>query len=87
MMLNQEHVMWCRKRFLALKDGGAWGVPRSGLLFVKRGIRLVLTARMPWMAEMPITAERLRAQQDNELDLTRIYFGAAGIEVLDESRP
>ena len=80
--LNPAHVEWSRNQFRTITDGGAWGIPRSGLIFTKRGNTLVLTARMPHDPAMPITAEQLREQQDSDIQGTVLHFGAAGIEVI-----
>jgi hypothetical protein len=49
-----------------LREGGVWGVPACGLMFMKRDGKLVLTARMPWMPEMAgtVTPAELKEQQD-----------------------
>ena len=80
-------AQWCLNLFNLLNEGGTWGVPRSGLVFVKRGDKLVLTARMPWMPEMKglLTEAELHEQQDEELRVNRQFFGEAGVEVVDES--
>jgi hypothetical protein len=83
--MNPSHVEWCRRLFASLKEGGVWGLPASGLIFMKRGKDLVLTARMPHTAKMPLTAEELQQQQDDLLELTRQHFGAAGVTVREES--
>jgi hypothetical protein len=83
--LNPEHVEWSRNHFRTIANGGAWGLPRSGLIFTKRGNTLVLTARMPHDPAMPITAEQLIEQQDSDFEGTKLHFGAAGITVVDET--
>jgi hypothetical protein len=60
-------------------------VPRSGLIFTKRGNTLALTARMPHIPAMPITADELREQQDSDFEGTKLHFGAAGVTVTDET--
>ena len=83
--LDPAHVAWCRDIFDKLCDGGSWGVPRSGLLFRKRGNTLVLVGRMPWVEGMPMTAKELRAGQDEDMEGAVVHFGAAGINVVDEA--
>lgn len=83
---DDPNVVWCANLFAMVKDGGAWGVPRSGLVFRKRGETLVLVERMPHEVAMPITREQLAEQQQSDFDGTKEYFGAAGIEVKDESQ-
>jgi hypothetical protein len=80
---DTAHVEWSRQRFRTLADGGSWGVPRSGLIFTKRGDRLELTARMPHDPAMPITPLRLRRQQQHEFLNIKRHFAAAGIAVVD----
>jgi hypothetical protein len=72
---------WSRRTFAMLNEGGVWGVPRSGLVFQKRGAELVLIDRMPWAEGMPLTAEELRTYQDEDFALIRDRFVAAGIQV------
>jgi hypothetical protein len=83
--LNPDHVEWSRQQFRIIANGGSWGLPRSGLIFTKRGNTLVLTARMPHDPAMPITPEQLREQQDSDYQGTVLHFGAAGIVVTDET--
>lgn len=83
--MNPAHVRWCANLFASIKDGGAWGVPRSGLIYRKRGGALVLVARMPHDPALPITAEQLAEMQQSDIDATREHFTAAGIEVKDET--
>ena len=83
-MIAPEHVEWCRTTFAMLKDGGVWGVPRSGLLFTKRGDTLVLSDEMPHEATMPISVDELREQQSEEFESIRRHFEAAGITVIRE---
>jgi hypothetical protein len=61
---------WCQGVFDMLVDGGVWGVPRSGLIFTKRGETLVLTS-----PDVP-TAEQLE-----DYDCIREHFAAAGLTV------
>jgi hypothetical protein len=68
--------------FACLRDGGTWGVPRSGLIFVKRDGKLQLTERMPHHPAMPITPLRLKRQQRHEFLNIKRHFGAAGVEVV-----
>jgi hypothetical protein len=81
--LNPDHVAWSLQHFLTLRDGGTWGIPRSGLIFTKRGVELQLTARMPHDPAMPVTAEQLIEQQQSDYDLTKRHFESAGITVID----
>ena len=82
---DPAYVAWSRNLFATITDGGAWGIPRSGLIFRKRGQRLELTDRMPHDPDMPVTAAQLREQQDRELAVVAATFGAAGIAVVDNT--
>ena len=84
---SPAHVEWSRQHFDMMKEGGTWGVPRSGLLFNKSGKTLLLTARMPHDPAMPISPEQLAEQQQADFDIIKQNFGAAGIAVIDMSRP
>jgi len=76
-----DMVQWSRRHFDSLKDGGRWAVPRSGMIFVKKADKLVLTLRMPHDPHMPITAEELDRQQQREFADIKRHFEAAGISV------
>jgi hypothetical protein len=84
-LLDPNHVEWCRNQFRIMSEGGSWGIPRSGLIFTKRGNTLVLIARMPHDPAMPITAEQLREQQNSDFEGTVLHFVAAGVDVTDET--
>jgi predicted transcriptional regulator len=83
--VNQAHIDWSRNLFETIRDGGAWGIPRSGLIFTKRGRTFELTARMPHDPAMPITVDELREQQDHEFGEVAKHFRAAGIAVVDKT--
>ena len=81
--LDPDHVAWCRRQFDFLRPQGAWGIPRSGLIFKKTGpAQLTLINTMPWESAMPITAAQLKEQQDGDFTATQEHFAAAGIEVI-----
>lgn len=83
-MSEAEHVEWCKTMFAMLDDGGMWGIPRSGLIFRKRGAELVLTSSMPYDPAMPITEAQFIEQQAHEFDSVQRHFAAAGISVTKE---
>jgi hypothetical protein len=83
-MLMSADAQWSKNLFASLNEGGVWGVPRSGLMFRKRGKEFVLFARMPHMKEMPITARQLRRQQNSDFAIIREKFAEAGIKVRKE---
>jgi hypothetical protein len=76
-----QHVAWCRSMFDSCREGGVWGIPRSGLVFRKERGAFVLHQVMPHEPGMPITEQELREQQEDELESMRAHFGAAGVEV------
>jgi len=80
-----EHIMWSQDQFNIIKDGGYWGVPRSGLMFQKRGYnKLVLVETMPWDKTLPISARQLLHQQTDEYKNIKEHFSMAGIIVSSE---
>jgi hypothetical protein len=85
--LNPAYVDWCRAHFAMLKDGGVWGVPRSGLIFTRCGDALVLTARMPHDPAMPLTAAELDKQQHDDFAGIKLHFDAAGVPTTWECEP
>jgi hypothetical protein len=84
---EQKFAGWCRQLFDSLTDDGKWGVPRSGLIFTKRGDKLVLTQQLPWLEGMPLTKEELENYQQNDFETTKSHFAAAGIPVEKELVP
>lgn len=84
----QTDVAWLAEMWEMLRDGGVWGVPRSGLIFEKREAERVLavTARMPWMSAMPCSAAELDEQQRDEVEGIRARLEQVGITVIDETR-
>ena len=76
-----SHAEWCRRMFESLREGGIWGVPRSGLMFRKDGDKLVLCAQMPHEESMPLDANELRTYQDADYEAIRWHFKVAGITV------
>ena len=84
--MNDNEVNWSKRTFAMMTDGGTWGVPRSGLIFTRRGKALVLTTRMPYDPAMPCTAEQLSEQQQNDYDAIAKRMVAAGVEMRDETK-
>lgn len=71
--------------FAMLADQGVWGIPRNGLVFRKDGpTSLTLISRMPHFEEMAMTADELRAYQDEEFEEIKFQFGLIGVEVTSE---
>jgi len=79
--MDREHIEWSRRQFAMLKDGGVWGIPRSGIVFQRQGDELVLIDRMPHTQEMPVTARELDEQQQADWSVVKAHFEAAGITV------
>jgi hypothetical protein len=79
--MDPAHVEWSRRQFAMMKDGGVWGVPRSGLIFQRQDGELVLIDRMPHTQEMPVTPEQLAEQQRRDIAVITAHFEAAGITV------
>lgn len=82
--MKLEDIAWSKRQFEMLKDQGVWGVPRSGLMFQRRGEELWLLCRMPWVDEMPCTAAQLQEQQDGEYQSIKRHMEAAGITVKEQ---
>ena len=90
-MRDTEYAAWCRVHFAHMRDGGVWAVPRSGLLFTRKGDELELTARMPFTDELQAAADEgldvpadeatLRAYQDDDFLMIQRHFKQAGITV------
>lgn len=85
MRFNETQHSWARMMWNALTDRGYWGVPRSGLVFQKRGEVLALTDRMPHVEDMPASPRQIRTLQDDDFDGIRQLFGDIGVEVVDLS--
>jgi hypothetical protein len=71
------HTLWN-----SLSEEGVWGIPRTGLIFVRRAGRLLLIEQMPHEAGMPFSAEALRDAQAEEFIGVRDMFRAIGVDVL-----
>jgi hypothetical protein len=82
--MNKAHIEWSLKLFNTLKDGGAWGIPKCGLFFQRRGNTMVLTGQMPHDPAMPVSAEQLLYEQEVMYEDCKRHFEAAGIPVVFE---
>ena len=78
---EKQYVVWCRRMFSLMADGALWGIPRSGLIFTRRGDTLVLTGVMPHDMTLPLSAPRLIKQQRSDFNEVQKWFGLAGITV------
>ena len=78
-----SHTQWCRNLFNMLAEGGTWGIPRSGLIFNRRGDQLVLVNRMPHDPDMPMAAVELARQQQSDYRAVKREFAKADITVID----
>ena len=90
----ENWAWWCKIHFRSMAEGGVWAVPRSALVFQKRGDKLVLILRLPVSEIMEEIAkegkevsydeaEVLRIQ-DEDFEAIREQFALAGIEVTRE---
>lgn len=84
--MDPKHIAWSRGIFDGLRpDGGVWAVPRSGLIFTRRGESLILTARLPWSSSMSIPQADLEALQSGDYDAIALHMLAAGVPVSDST--
>lgn len=72
---------WCARMFAALKDGGVWGIPRTGLVFERRGSSLILIDVMSYEPGMLSTADELALAQAEEYNQIKGYLEEVGITV------
>lgn len=70
--MRPSYIDWARKIFACMADGGTWTIPRSGLVFQRRGDGLVLIER---------SDKHALWVQFAEYDQLAELFGEAGIEV------
>ena len=91
--MKESDIAWSRSLFNMLNEGGIWAVTRSGLMFQKKGTKLVLIDRMPFdpamvgAGDLPQTAEALSQYQDEDFECIAKHFRAAKIEVEDATKP
>jgi hypothetical protein len=80
-----DDVAWLARQWDMVRDGGVWAIPRSGIVLQKDepGRRWIVSARMPHMEGMPVTAEELREQQDAELEGIAARYEVVGIAVVE----
>jgi hypothetical protein len=71
---------WCRQCFALIADGGTWAVPRSGLIFTRRGEDLALT-KIICVVPVPGYVKESRA----DYLAIRREFKKAGIRIYDET--
>ena len=84
--IKSETGEWCRMVFDGLRDGGMWALPRSALIWKKRGTCLILTDRMPYRPDLPYTEVDWHERQQSDFEATRDEFAKVGITVKDESK-
>lgn len=81
---DEQWIEWSRNVFSALRVGGVWGVPRSGLVFTRTGEKtLALTEVMPHDPAMPVTPRQLFEQQAGDFQSIQGYMKKAGITTYD----
>lgn len=91
--LNPLHVQWHKNLHATLTDGAMWAVPCLAVIFQKRGDKMVVFDRMPYLPEMsqgftegedvPASPSELYEFQQRGIDKITEHFNAAGIEVED----
>ena len=62
-------------------------MPGVGLVYQKRGDKLILKERMTVSPEHGVTGSKLAKAQQEQHELTVRHFGVAGITVTDETMP
>ena len=72
---------WCRRLIDGLKDGGVWGIPRTGVVFRKTG-----HDRLTWVGNMPAREEGGENHREDEFRSNREQFSAAGVLVDREEK-
>lgn len=72
---------WASSMWAMLREGGVWGVPRSGLVFRKEGSLFILQDRMPWMEEMPWSKVDWEEIQRDDIDGISAMFASIGVTV------
>ena len=62
-MVSEEHKQWCENITHIVKDGGTWGIPRSGLIFEfdKKNKLLILVHGDKNSTDFAATAENFAA--------------------------
>jgi len=83
--MNSDHVEWSRQLFSTLKEDGVWAVPRSGLIFQKRGGSFYLIRRLPWDSSFPVPRKEMGRYQLSDFNEISRHMVAAGIAVEDET--
>ena len=79
----ENYAWWCKRHFASMSEGGVWAVPRSGLVFEKRGGKLVLISQMPHSAieGVDLSEAKLLEFQTDDYESIKAHFALAGIEV------
>lgn len=82
-------IMWSRRQWQQIKDGGVWAIPRSGLIVERTPAGFSLVNVMPFTEELaaaagegrdvPKTAAELRAYQKYDFRFIAQRFEAAGL--------
>lgn len=88
-----ECLAWDRKLHAAIKDGGLWGVPFAFIIMQRTPSGFTLSSLMPYSPEMaaeakrgadvPRSAEELRALQVKGFKKCQRSFNAAGLDFSD----
>lgn len=82
----RDEIVWSIGLMASLREGGVWGVPRSGLVFQKRGDALVLVGKMPYEdSDLSLPRELYDEGQEADIDGILKRFEAAGFQVLRDA--
>lgn len=91
--MKTEHIEWCKRHHASIRDGGSWGVPRSGLVFKKTVTGFELVDVMPYTDDLafgasidkdvPQSAEALLEWQREDFACIQRHNKAAGLEITD----
>lgn len=90
---EQLYVDWNKRNYNALRIGGTWVVPRSGLIFTKTATGYELSSMMPWIPAMassklkvPRSASELSTWQRDDFNTIKHYHQMSGLTVTDPNK-
>jgi hypothetical protein len=87
--IPMQEILWSRRMWQSVNDGGTWAIPRSGLMMERTPTGFSLVSVMPFTPEMataaaegrdvPKTAAELLAYQKYDFGFIQSRFEAAGL--------
>jgi hypothetical protein len=80
--MEAEHVEWCRRTWSLMRDGGVWGIPRTGLLFKKLEAEKTLMLIDRFVPVIEEARPGWRELQEEDLEACREHFAVIGVEVV-----